>query len=192
MARSRRACPERSRGNPGNASWQMLLGAFRPQTTTGVKKVTNSEDDTATTRPVAVINEAFARRFFKNENPLGKHFGPDKIQYASRYEIVGVVKDMRYMTYDYKDPIGPMFWMPEAQTTHYDDPAYEAGEICSHYLYNIVIWSPGSPPGTIEEKVRKALASVDPDLVLYAALLASALPAWRAAGVEPMVALRNE
>src|ERR1700740_630426 len=30
---SRRACPERSRGNPGNACWQMLLGAFRPQTT---------------------------------------------------------------------------------------------------------------------------------------------------------------
>jgi hypothetical protein len=38
------------------------------------------EDDKATTRPVAVINEAFARRFFKNEKPLGKHFGPDKIQ----------------------------------------------------------------------------------------------------------------
>jgi hypothetical protein len=55
-----------------------------------------------------VINEAFARRFFKNENPLGQHFGPDKIQYASKYEIVGVVKDMRFMTYDYKDPIGPI------------------------------------------------------------------------------------
>jgi hypothetical protein len=36
----------------------------------------------------------------------------------------------------------------------------------SHYLDNIVIWAPGNPPG-IEEKVRKALASVDPDLVLY-------------------------
>ena len=123
-------------------------------------------EDTATTRPVAVINEAFVRRFFKNENPLGKHFGPDKIQYASKYEIVGVVKDMRYMTYNYKDPIGPMYWISEAQTTHWGDPVFEAGEIWSHYLYNIVIWAPGNPPG-IEEKVRKALASVDPDLVLY-------------------------
>jgi hypothetical protein len=30
-ARSRRACPERSRGNPGDAYWQMLFQAFRPQ-----------------------------------------------------------------------------------------------------------------------------------------------------------------
>jgi hypothetical protein len=115
------------------------------------------DDDNATTRPVAVINEAFARRFFKNENPLGKHFGPDKIQYASRYEIVGVVKDMRYMTYDYKDPIGPMFWMPEAQTTHWDDPDYEGGEMWSHYLDNIVIWAPGNPPG-IEERCAKSVS----------------------------------
>jgi hypothetical protein len=43
MARSRRACPERSRGNPGDACWQMLLGAFRPQTTTEDKKITTSE-----------------------------------------------------------------------------------------------------------------------------------------------------
>jgi putative ABC transport system permease protein len=59
-----------------------------------------------------------------------------------------------------------MYWISEAQTSHWDDPVYEAGEIWSHYLYNIVIWAPGNPPG-IEEKVRKALASVDPDLVLY-------------------------
>ncbi len=70
-----------------------------------------------------MINEAFARRVFKNENPLGKHFGPDKIQYAPSYEIVGVLKDMRYMAWDYKDPIGPMYWISEAQTIHWDDPA---------------------------------------------------------------------
>jgi ABC-type antimicrobial peptide transport system permease subunit len=33
-------------------------------------------------------------------------------------------------------------------------------------LYNIVIWAPGNPPG-LEDRVRKALASVDPNLVLY-------------------------
>jgi hypothetical protein len=38
MARSRRACPERSRGNPGDACWQMLFGAFQPQTSNEVKK----------------------------------------------------------------------------------------------------------------------------------------------------------
>src|ERR1700722_19744263 len=43
MARSRRACPERSRRNPGDACWQMLLGAFRPQTTGEEKKITTSE-----------------------------------------------------------------------------------------------------------------------------------------------------
>jgi putative ABC transport system permease protein len=125
-----------------------------------------TEDDTASTRKVAVVNEAFAKRFFKNQNPIGQHFGPDRIRYASNYEIVGVVRDMRYMTYEYKKPIAPMFWLPEAQTVKYDDPNYQGGEIWSHYLYNIVIWAPGNPPG-MEDRVRKALATVDPNFVLY-------------------------
>ena len=126
----------------------------------------SSEEDTAATRNVAVVNEAFAKRFFKAQNPLGQHFGMNKIQYSSTFEIVGVVKYMRYMTYDYKDPVRPMFWVPEAQTVQYDDPANKSGEIWSNYLYNIVIWAPGDPPG-IEERVRKALSVVDPNLVLY-------------------------
>ena len=59
-----------------------------------------------------------------------------------------------------------LFWVPEAQTVQYDDPAFQAGEISSHYLSNIVIWAPGNPPG-IEENVRKALATVYPNLVLF-------------------------
>jgi ABC-type antimicrobial peptide transport system permease subunit len=70
------------------------------------------------------------------------------------------------MTYEYKEPIRPMYWLPEAQTVQYDDPAYVSGEISSHYLYNIVIWAPGNPPG-MEERVRKTLAAIDPNLVLY-------------------------
>ena len=125
-----------------------------------------TDEDTSASRKVAVINEAFAQKFYKDQNPVGQHFGPDKIKYAAMFEVVGVVKDMRYMTYDYKDPIRPMYWLPEAQTVQYDDPAYTSGEIWSHYLYNIVIWAPGNPPG-MEDRVRKALASIDPNFVLY-------------------------
>ncbi|WP_348264231.1 ABC transporter permease [Telmatobacter sp. DSM 110680] len=124
-----------------------------------------TEDDTAATPNVAVVNEAFVNRFFKGQNPIGQHFGPNRLRYASTFEIVGVVKDIRYMTYDYKDPVRPMFWVSELQTAKYDDPVWAQGEKWSHYLYNIVIWAPGDPPG-MEEKVRKAIASVEPSLVL--------------------------
>ncbi len=159
--------PEPAAKEDTGAGWARVMPGFFD--TIGAKIVRGrpiTEEDTPATRKIAVINEAFARRFFKNQNPIGQHFGPDKIKYSANYEIVGVVRDMRYMTYDYKDPIRPMFWLPEAQTVKYDDPAYVSGEIWSHYLYNIVIWAPGDPPG-MEDRVRKALASVDPSLVLY-------------------------
>ena len=125
-----------------------------------------TERDTAATRPVAVVNQAFVKRFFNGQNPIGQHFGPGKIKYSATYEIVGVINDVRYMTYEYKKPVRPMFWLPEAQTVQFDDPGFRSGEIWSHYLYNIVLWAPGKPPD-MEERVRKALAGVDPNLVLY-------------------------
>jgi DNA-binding PadR family transcriptional regulator len=45
MARSRRACPERSRRNPGDACWQMILRAFRPRTANEDKQSTSGEAD---------------------------------------------------------------------------------------------------------------------------------------------------
>jgi predicted permease len=125
-----------------------------------------TERDTAATRPVAVVNQAFVKRFFNGQNPIGQHFGPGKIKYSATYEIVGVINDVRYMTYEYKKPVRPMYWLPEAQTVQFDDPGFRSGEIWSHYLYNIVLWAPGKPPD-MEERVRKALAGVDPNLVLY-------------------------
>jgi len=124
------------------------------------------EEDTAATRNVAVINEAFAKKFFKDQNPIGQHFGPGKIKYSAMYEIVGVVKDIRYMTWGMKEPVRPMYLLPEAQFAQWDDPAYASGDTSSHFLDNVVIWAPGDPPG-MEDHVRKALASVDPNLVLY-------------------------
>ena len=91
-----------------------------------------TEDDTAATPNVAVVNEAFAKRFFKGQNPIGQHFGPNRLRYASTYQIVGVVKDIRYMTDDYKEPVGPMYWVSETQTANFDDPIWTTGEKWSH------------------------------------------------------------
>ncbi|HEY6968307.1 MAG TPA: ABC transporter permease [Candidatus Angelobacter sp.] len=159
--------PEPGAKEDTGAGWARVTPAFFE--VLGAKMVLGrpiTDEDTAATRKVAVINEAFAKRFFKDQNPIGQHFGIDRIKYSGNYEIVGVVKDMRYMTFDYKDPVGPMFWVAESQTVQYDDPAYAAGEISSHYLSNIVVWAPGNPPG-MEDRVRKALAGIDPNLVLY-------------------------
>jgi len=159
--------PEPGAKEDMGAGWTRVMPGFFE--TLGAKMVLGrsiTDEDTQATRKIAVINDAFAKKFFKGQNPIGQHFGHDKVKYAATYEIVGVVRDMRYMTYDYKEPVRPMFWLPEAQTVQYDDPGFSSGEIWSHYLYNIVIWAPGNPPG-MEERVRKALASVDPNLVLY-------------------------
>jgi putative ABC transport system permease protein len=57
--------------------------------------------------------------------------------------------------------------------------AIGAGKLMTQQLFSVRPWDP------------VMLASATLALGL-AALLASALPAWRAAGVEPMVGLRNE
>jgi putative ABC transport system permease protein len=159
--------PEPGPKEDSGAGWARVMPGFFE--TIGAKIVMGrpfTDDDTAATLNVAVVNEAFVKKFFKDQNPIGKHFGPNRIKYASTFEIVGVVKDIRYMTYDYKDPVRPMYWVSETQNATFDDPEFTEGEKYSHFLYNIVIWAPGDPPG-MEEKVRKALASVDSSLVLY-------------------------
>ena len=120
--------------------------------------------DNATARRVAVINEAFARKFFPNENPIGKHFGPAAGKNAGLYEIVGVAADVRYFP-STLHAVPAMYFVPEAQGATFQDPELESRELWSHYLYNIVIWAPGNPPG-LAAAVRDQLAAVAPDVVM--------------------------
>lgn len=159
--------PEPGPKEDTSAGWARVMPGFFE--TLGAKVVQGrfiEEQDTAITRPIAVVNEAFVRRFFKHQNPIGQHFGMNRIQYANKFEIVGVVRDIRYMTWGYKNPVRPMFWLPETQSVKYDDPQFTTFDLFSHFLSNIVIWAPGNPPG-LETEVRKALANIDSNLVIY-------------------------
>jgi ABC-type lipoprotein release transport system permease subunit len=125
-----------------------------------------NEDDNGNTRHVAVINEAFAKKLFGKQNPIGHHFGPAPVKNAGTYEIVGVVQNIHYVRWGFRDPARAMYYIPEAQTVHFDQPDIQSYELWSQNLFNIVIWAPGHP-GNILMQVKKALAEVDPNLVIY-------------------------
>jgi predicted permease len=59
-----------------------------------VGRTLSSRDDANAPR-VAVVNQALARRFFPNENPVGKRFAFDSTKPDS-VEIIGVAKDAKY------------------------------------------------------------------------------------------------
>ncbi len=121
-----------------------------------------SEQDGASSLHVAVINEAFAQKFFPNEDPLGKHFGRDGLE-PGHYEVVGIAKDARYFPGDPGKPVTAMFFLPEAQhdfLAKAGSPEVSGG---SHLLNDIVIETkPGA--GLSIAQVRDAIAAVDPNL----------------------------
>ncbi|HEY1810453.1 MAG TPA: ABC transporter permease [Acidobacteriaceae bacterium] len=119
-----------------------------------------SDADDASTHPVAIVNQAFAKKFFGARNPIGQHFGPELEKNAGLYTIVGVAANVEFE--HHLDQ--PMYFLPEAQSTHFDDADLENREVWSHDLYNIVIHAPGATH--LEAQVKKAIADVDPDLVM--------------------------
>jgi predicted permease len=120
-------------------------------------------EDTATTQRVAVINQVFAKKFFKNENPIGHHFGNLEMKYAGTFEIVGVTEDTQYRQPSRKIP--PMFFLPADQSSTYDEPRFVAFENANHFLPAVEIRTMGNVPA-LEPQVRQALAQVNPDLPL--------------------------
>jgi predicted permease len=126
---------------------------------------TITEQDTATTRNIAVVDEAFVRKFFKKgEEPIGTHFGLNKAQYSATFEIVGVVREANYT-----DPSGhwrrPLFFVPLAQHAHYDIPMLQMIDDRTHLIQSVVLQLRGSMDG-LEPQIRRALAEVDPNLTI--------------------------
>jgi predicted permease len=122
-----------------------------------------SEEDTSTTRGVAVVNETFAKRFFPDQDPIGKHFGLDMPEYNTAYEIVGIVRDAKYS--NPSRPPHPMFFAPLAQHVTYDQPVMALVDHRSHYITGAVVELRGSAEG-LESLVRKAFSEVDPNLTI--------------------------
>ena len=122
--------------------------------------------DNETTEPVAVVNEAFVKRFFKNgEDPLDQHFGLDLPEYAGTFRIVGVVRDAKFAGWGLNRPARPMFYVPLAQNVAYRDELMKKIELRSHFVGGIMLVT-NLPPGALEEPVTRLLAELDPNLTI--------------------------
>ena len=71
-----------------------------------------TDRDHANAPKVVVINEAAARKYFPNENPLGRRFG-SSVETSGDFEIVGVLRDARYNSL--REPAPPTMYVPYTQ-----------------------------------------------------------------------------
>jgi putative ABC transport system permease protein len=110
--------------------------------------------DERTANQVVLVNETLARRYFPNENPIGKHIqpgvsdsGPDKMR-----EIVGVVGDVHHR--NLWQAIDPECYVP------YDQDAIGA--------MNIVVRAQGEPMNLLPS-IREQVRALDTELPIYKA-----------------------
>jgi len=122
-----------------------------------------AESDSGTSRPVAIVNESQVRKYFPNEDPIGKHFGMDNSRYSGTFEIVGVARDAKYNDPD--QPAVPMFFLPLEQRVHYPDAEIQRNEIQTHFVGTIQLLVRGDTRN-LEPQLRKALADIDPNLTI--------------------------
>src|SRR5205823_9058489 len=103
--------------------------------------------DNETTAPVAVVNEAFVKRFFKSdEDPLGQHFGLDLPENVGTFRIVGIVRDAKFAGFALNRAARPMFFVPLAQNVDYKHPVMKRLEFASHFASGLLLVT-DAPPG---------------------------------------------
>ena len=122
--------------------------------------------DNENSAPVAIVNEAFVKRFFKSgEEPLDQHFGLDLPQNSRTFRIVGVVRDAKFQSFRLTRPAYPMFFVPLSQNVDYKDPLMTRVELQSHFIGGILMVT-NIPPGMLEPALTKMLSDLDPDLTI--------------------------
>jgi len=110
--------------------------------------------DTETSRPVAVVNQALVKEFFPNTNPIGKRFrmetdGPEAARWI---EIVGVCGDTRYNTM--KDAPPPIFFN-----------LYRQAPVTGPQVGSVTYLIRSSLPGSdLLPSIRRVVAGIDPEL----------------------------
>src|SRR5579859_7280660 len=156
--------PPPAPGTPDHgASWlRVSPGYFDTIGTKIVEGRAINEQDTPTTRAVALVNRFFEKKYFKDGRAIGKHFSDD-LKHPGAFEIVGVTEDTNYWGATSK--MRAMYFLAEGQSAHNPDPRYQQFEDRSRYLNAIEIQTHGEVSG-LETQVRRVLSQINPDLAV--------------------------
>ena len=159
--------PPPSLNGQAGASWDRVSAGYLQDLGVVLSKGRHfTAADNERSEMVAIVNEAFVKRFFKSdEDPLAQHFGLDLPQYAGTFRVVGVIRDARFAGFQMDRPPRPMFYVPLAQNVPYQEAAMQRIEFSSHFVGGILLVS-STPPGALEALVRKTLAEIDPNLTV--------------------------
>ena len=94
--------PEPKMDEESGASWDRVSANYLQNF--GVALVRGrmfTEADNEDTAPVAIVNEAFVKRFFKSsEDPLDRRFGLDLPENVGTFHIVGIVRDAKFAGFE--------------------------------------------------------------------------------------------
>jgi predicted permease len=123
-----------------------------------------SEQDTASSPQVVLVNETFVKHFFPKEDPIGKHFGIDLPKYSGSWEIVGVFADFKMN--NPRDEIRPVYLRPLAQKfAGYTEPEMIGTEVQSMFM-NAMVINFNRPQQNVDALVRNTLAGIDSNLTV--------------------------
>jgi len=150
------------------ASWDRVSARYLQNFAIPIQRGRNfSDSDNETALPVAIVNQAFVKRFFKSgEDPIDQHFGMDRPENATTFRIVGVVRDAKFAGWGLNRPARPMFYVPLAQNVAYPNgDMLQRVELRSHFISGIMLTTDASP-GALEPVLTKLLADLDPNLTI--------------------------
>lgn len=108
-----------------------------------------TERDRSKAPKVIIVNEAMARYFWRNENPIGKRVSFDDKPKAYDVEVIGVAKDVKYD--DLRQPARTIMYRPMA------NPYDWRGMVT-------LIVKTSSAPEPLMAAIRKEIRAVDPQL----------------------------
>ena len=127
-----------------------------------------TDDDTATSQMVAVVNEAFVRKFFPGANPVGRYFGTFDPQHKNAFQIVGVVANAKYANPAHQ--AAAMFFRPLTQVLTGLATTSDTNEEQHSLFIDAVVLHFKTPPGNVDGLVRRTVAEINPNLTVSSVL----------------------